>query len=286
VGGRATMGGVDASVRRTIDVLVGTSAVVVETANAARRRADPVLRPVGRLLLHPPVLPARLRPDTWLARLGERGAVERFALNQQLSRLLDVLVPAVVAEGLRRAGLTEKLIDYVDLDAVVAAVDLDAAAARLDVDAVVRRVDLDAAAAQLDVETVVRRVDLDSVAARLDVEAVVRRVDLDSVAARLDVDAVARRLDLDLVLDRLDLTEVVLTRVDLEKLVEAVLEQVDLPALAEQVVDAIDLPEIIRESSGSMASDTVQGARLQGIAADEAVGRAVDRLFPRRRPRE
>jgi hypothetical protein len=32
-----------------------------------------------------------------------------------------------------------------------------------------------------------------------------------------------------------------------------------------------------------MASDTVQGARMQSIAADEAVGRAVDRLLLRRR---
>lgn len=175
--------------------------------------------------------------------------MERAALTQQLSRLLDMLVPVVVAEALSRAGLTESVVDYVDLDAVVAAVDLDAAAARLDVDAVVGRADLDA------------------------------------VAERLDVDAVVRRVDLDAALDRLDLTDVVLTRVDLDVLVAAVLDRVDLPRLAEEVIDEIDLPDIIRESTGSMASDTVQGARMQGISADEAVGRAVDRLLLRRRPR-
>lgn len=85
----------------------------------------------------------------------------------------------------------------------------------------------------------------------------------------------------DTVLDRLDLTAVVLERVDLDAVVTAVLAQVDLIAIAEEVIDGVDLPEIIRESTGSMASDTVRGARMQGISADEAVGRAVDRLLLR-----
>ncbi len=57
---------------------------------------------------------------------------------------------------------------------------------------------------------------------------------------------------------------------------------VDLAELAEQVIDEVDLPEIIRESTGSMASDTVRGARMHSIAADEAVHRAVRRMLLRR----
>jgi hypothetical protein len=107
---------------------------------------------------------------------------------------------------------------------------------------------------------------------------VLDRVDLTAVVLeRVDLDAV-----LDAVLDRIDLTAVVLERVDLDALVQAVLARIDLVALAEEVIDAVDLPEIIRESTGSMASETVRGARMQGIAADEAVGRAVDRLLLRR----
>ena len=98
-------------------------------------------------------------------------------------------------------------------------------------------------------------------------EVVVERVDLETVVTT--------------VLDRLDLTEIVLQRVDLQAVVATVLAQTDLVAIAEEVLDAVDLPEIIRESSGSMASDTVRGARMQGISADEAVGRAVDRLLLR-----
>jgi hypothetical protein len=56
----------------------------------------------------------------------------------------------------------------------------------------------------------------------------------------------------------------------------------DLVGLAQEVIDGVDLPELIRESTGSMASDGVREVRMHGIAADEAVGRAVDRLFLRR----
>ena len=100
---------------------------------------------------------------------------------------------------------------------------------------------------------------------------VVARVDVDAVAQRLDLDAVARRIDIEAVLDRMDLTTTVLRRVDLRVVVDAVLAQVDLIGLAEQVIDGVDLPEIIRESTGSMASETVKGVRMQGIGADQAV---------------
>lgn len=135
------------------------------------------------------------------------------------------------------------------------------------VDAAVRR--------YVDLDGLVTTVDLDAVAGRLDVEAVIARVDLDAVAARLDIEAV---------LDRLDLTGTVLTRVDLKTVVEHVLAQLNLPALVEGVLDEIDLPEIIRDSTGTMASETVRGVRMQGVTADEAVTRVVDRLLLRRRP--
>jgi hypothetical protein len=74
---------------------------------------------------------------------------------------------------------------------------------------------------------------------------VIRYVDLDQVVARIDVNAVARRIDVDALLA------------------------------------AIDLPEIIRESTGTLASDTVRRARMRGIAADEAVDQVRNRLLRR-----
>lgn len=67
--------------------------------------------------------------------------------------------------------------------------------------------------------------------------------------------------------------------------VNAVLDRIDLAGIANQIVDDIDLPEIIRESSGAMASESVIGVRMQGIEADERINRIVDRLLLRRNER-
>ena len=130
---------------------------------------------------------------------------------------------------------------------------------------------------------------------RLDVDAlvagVVRRMDVDAavamVLARLDLGAVSSAA-----LDQIDLNQLVLDRVDLGRVIDAalqqvdltqvVMEQVDLVTVAEYVVAEIDLPEIIRASTGSMASETVRGLRMQGVGADQAVTRAVDRVLFRR----
>jgi hypothetical protein len=61
-----------------------------------------------------------------------------------------------------------------------------------------------------------------------------------------------------------------------------VLDELDLAAVVDEVLDEIDLPDIIRESTGTMASDTVRNVRMQGVSADEAVTRIVDRLLLRR----
>jgi len=177
-------------------------------------------------------------------------------------RLLDQLVTEAIAEVVLR----------VDLDATIERVDLDAVVQRVDIEAVLDRLDL--------TETVLTRVDLDAV-----VGEVLTRVDekdIAALAAKVDVDTVARRLDIEAVLDRMDLTSTVLKRVDLVKVVDAVLDQMDLIALANEIIDGVDLPEIIRDSTGSMASETVKGVRMQGIGADQAVDRALDRLLLRR----
>lgn len=132
-------------------------------------------------------------------------------------------------------------------------------------------------------EQTMRRLDLTTlVLENVDLDRIITQVDLDAVVELLDVDAVAARLDVDGVLDRLDLTALILQRVDLPVLMDAVLAELDLAALAQEVIDAVDLPEIIRESSGAMASDTVRGARVRSIAADDALGRLMHHLLLRR----
>ena len=252
-----------------VDVMVALSAralgATAGVASGVRRRTRRALHPVVGPVLRPRWAPDRLQPGRWLDAVGREGEARLAALRAELSRRLDALVPLVLDEVLRRADLTDVVLRYLDLDRAVSAVDLDAAAARLDVSAVIDRVDL--------TSVVLEQVDLDAL-----ITAVLDRVDLTAV--------VLRRVDLDAlitaVLDRVDLTAVVLRRVDLDALISAVLDRVDLIPLAEEVIEGVNLPEIIRESTGTMASDTVQGVRMQGIVADEAVGRVVDRLLLRR----
>jgi len=158
-------------------------------------------------------------------------------------------------------ALVEYVLVQVDLDAVAERLDVDRVARRLDVDAVVASADLDAAVARVDIDAILGRVDLDVVAERLDVDRVARRLDVDAVVARADLDAAAARIDVDAILDR-----------------------VDLVGIAQEVVDGIGLPDIVRESTGSLATETVEEVRLQGMAADDAIARLVDRIRLRRRP--
>lgn len=128
---------------------------------------------------------------------------------------------------------------------------------------VLRHVDLDDVVRAVDIEAVVDRVDVDAIVKRVDLDAAVAGVDLDAAVAVVDIDAIAGRLDIDAVIGRLDLV-----------------------AMVEEVIEAIDLPAIIRDSSGSMASETIRGARMTGISADEALSRGLENhLFRRRRRR-
>ncbi|MFL6078792.1 MAG: hypothetical protein ACJ714_02575 [Ornithinibacter sp.] len=85
-------------------------------------------------------------------------------------------------------------------------------------------------------------------------------MDLDAVVATVDLDSAVARVDLDAVIDRIDVIGIV-----------------------EEVLDVIDLPSIIRDSTGSMASETVRGARMTSITADDAIQKAIDRALFRRR---
>ncbi len=135
--------------------------------------------------------------------------------------------------------------------------------ARLDVTGIVtRHVDIDVVVEAVDLDAVVDRIDLDAIVQRIDLDAAIKGVDLNSAVDGVDIDAIAGKLDL-----------------------EAVIERIDVVAMVEEVIAAIDLPSIIRDSTGSMASETVRSARMTGISADEAIRRSMERhLFRRRRP--
>jgi hypothetical protein len=147
--------------------------------------------------------------------------------------------------------------------------------------AVLDEIDLDEVVARVDLDRIVARVDLNQIAARLDLDAIVGRIDVDAIVSRVDVDAIAGRIDLDAIAGRLDLDAIV-ARVDLD----AIVARVDIPGLTEQVIDEVDLGEIIRESSSTMASETVDALRVQGMRVDGLVSRIVDRILLREGQRQ
>ncbi|HYN67124.1 MAG TPA: hypothetical protein VES93_09565 [Ornithinibacter sp.] len=258
--------------RLVLDVALGVAGVTVGATVVAVRTVHRVSAPVTRLLWRPPLLATRYHPATVFASLARTGGAERDELSRRVETLLDAWVPVIVEMIVERLDLTRLVEENVDLDQIVSTVDLDAAVARVDLDAAVARVDLDGAVALVDIEAVINRVDLDAIVATVDLDAAVARVDIDGIIGRVDLDAVAATLDVDAVVARADL--------------DAVIDRIDVIGIVEEVLDVIDLPAIIRDSTGSMASETVRGARMTSITADDAIGRAVDRaLFRRRKAR-
>src|SRR5829696_7831467 len=128
---------------------------------------------------------------------------------------------------------------------------------------------------------VLDEIDLDEVVARVDLDRIVDRVNLNQIAARIDLNEIVHRIDIDAIAERIDLDAIV-ARVDLD----AILARVDLPGLTEQVIDEVDLGEIIRESSSTMASETVDALRVQGMRVDGLVSRIVDRVLLRQGQRQ
>lgn len=95
------------------------------------------------------------------------------------------------------------------------------------------------------------------------------------VAEHVDVNGIVSDIDMDRMLDQIDIDE----------LAARIVERVDVAGLARYVIEQADLPEIIRSSTDSITSDTVRGMRMQSIAADERLGKVVDKVLLRRRPR-
>ncbi|WP_147543688.1 hypothetical protein [Aeromicrobium massiliense] len=263
---------------RASDVLWGAGALSLTALGLAARVGRRAARPAVRVVLDPPLVPFRLGP-VLLAAVERHGRAERAEARRAADRLLVAVVPAVVDHLGRLLPVTDLVRRNLDLQALVADVDVDAVLRDLDLTALVsEHVDLDAVAATLDVEALLGRLDLTALVAK--------HVDLDALAATLDVDALLRRLDLTaLVTEHVDLDAVAAT-LDLDALVA----RVQLDVLARDVIAAVDLPEIIRESSGSLAAETVRSVRMQGISADSAVDRFVERLRRRsatgRQPRD
>jgi hypothetical protein len=88
------------------------------------------------------------------------------------------------------------------------------------------------------------------------------------------------------VIEMIDINDIV-ARIDIEEIIaqidiEAIVARVDVAGLVKQVITDVDLPEIIRESSGAVASETVVGVRMRAVEADERITRIVDKILLRK----
>ena len=93
------------------------------------------------------------------------------------------------------------------------------------------------------------------------------------------------------VISRMNLTEIVIDRVDIDEIVaqadlEKIIDRLPLVDLANYIIDEINLPQIIRSSTGGIATQAINSSRLQAIDADDLVQRVVDRIMLRRKARK
>src|SRR5256885_9209872 len=128
------------------------------------------------------------------------------------------------------------------------------------------RPEVEAAASAVAVETTRRAIDL--VLDQLDLtQLVLDHVDIERIIASVDLNEVVEQLDVDAVADRLD--------------IERVVARLDLAKLSLEVIERIDLPEIIRTSTGTVASESVRVVRMQTFGADRAISGLVNRMLGR-----
>src|SRR3954452_12476447 len=251
------------------DLVLGLGWRVAHVANDCTVLALRVASPVMALALDPPLVPARLHPRRFLRDAAVAWVADRPGTARSLSALSASMAPVateVVGGMVDQDTLWPRAFALLDLNRA-----LDAIVAQMDLDHL-----LDNAVARLDLERTIRQV-IGGVDMTAVIQEVLRSTDLTEVAGAG--------------LEQLDLTSVVLEHVDTERLVagivtrldltELVLKNVDMVAIADAVIDGIDLPQIVRESSSSVTAETVDSVRLQGIDADRAVGRLVDRVLKR-----
>lgn len=91
--------------------------------------------------------------------------------------------------------LAQQITDRV-VELVVNALDVNELVARVDLNAVIGAVDIDAVMKKIDLNTLLDRVDLDDLIRRVDVGAVLDRVDVNDLVKRIDMAALVEETDL------------------------------------------------------------------------------------------
>ncbi len=232
----------------------GLAVDAVRTTAIAVRSASEAARPAAAFVTERTVIGLPIRAG--LRWLSERAEVERDEQRERertAAALIDAMIPPVAAG----------VIDRIDLDDIVRRVDIQDVIDRADVNGIIAKADLD---------RIVARLDIDAIVARVDIGAIIDRIDIDAIASRIDIGAIIDRVDINAIADRVDIQEI--------------LNRVDLAAVTREVMDEVDMGEIIRESTGSITTETIDAVRYQGMNADRFVAKVVDRILMRKASRE
>jgi hypothetical protein len=239
--GERREGPVDA--REAVDVVLGLGWGLAHAADRLMRLGNEIASPALSLALAPPLVPQKWTPGHLLQRVSFGWRAQRPDAVRSLYALSAKAAPAA----------NDVVLDLVDVDRL-----LVQAFGRMDLQLLART-----ALAHLDVEEL-----MTTALTGLDLEEIVG-----TALAQMDLT--------DIVVEHVDLRRVIISALEELDLTQLVLERVDLVRIADVIVDGVDLPEIIRDSTGSMVSETVHDVRVQGIEADRAVSRLVDRLLRR-----
>jgi hypothetical protein len=117
------LGGVG-TVPRVLDGLVGAAAVVGATGVTGLRLGTRLATPVVEFVAHPPLVPDSLQPGTVWDEWADRGWRIRRDAEWEVSQLVEAALPSIVDQVLHRVDLTRIVLENVDIDKILVAVDL------------------------------------------------------------------------------------------------------------------------------------------------------------------
>jgi hypothetical protein len=137
--------------------------------------------------------------------------------------------------------------------------------------AVINQLDMASLTDQLPIDAIVAGVDIDALLDRVDVEAIIERVDVEKIIDRVDVEKIIDRVDVDAIVGRVD--------------VSAIMGRVDIAPMANEIINEVDIGAIVRQSTGSITGDAIDGGRVTAMRLDGFVDRVVDRVLFRRKGR-
>lgn len=249
----------EGALERGIDLVIGATARGVRMASlatdAGRRAIEAVgSQPAGR---------ATTRAVTALTEpLAREGAAVRAQLEDDMpvaARNLSARVLPAVIETVD----PENLLDAIDLDAVLAKIDLEALLGTLDLNVLLARVDMDALLARIDVDVLLDRIDVEKIIERVDVDGIVERVDVGRIIARVDVDGIIDRVDVDKIIGRVD--------------VEKLIERVDVDSL----VGRTEIGGLIAKSTSGVLTHALDAIRRQGVSLDNVIASGTTRVMRR-----